>query len=805
MEAPEELRAVIWPILYSLPLSLYVKDRNSRFIYLNRATAACLGVDDPVQALGKSDRDFFEPSTADAWLKEEQEVLIGGKKIIDQIEQERLRDAAKPAPWVLTCKMPLKDNHGNINGLVGISKIITSTKQNMDRISLAVDYAKDGLWYRNYSTGEIWYSGRWKEMLGYDDKSLPTNSQTFKKLVFAEDLLKIKNAWSEHTQGKTPYYECVFRMKHRDGPWRWIHSRGKAHIAPNGKRLLFAGSHTDITEHKVQTDLYEQILELLPVLVFLKDKDQKFIYVNKEAEGYFNRSRDKIIGRTDRDVNPDETQATRFEADDLQILCKTKETLFIPEERLTHQQSGNVRRLQTRKQFLSFPSNDPQPHVLGVSTNITDTALAKEELRILRDSLAAKLKALTEMVIDIEKSGNEKDACQTAVLRLQEFGNILGFSDVMISFRRVIDGRPCIVAENEYATGLWSKFAPHTRRWCDVPQEEMDILPLVLENKKAEFVEDSRTHKACARGLAKQHNLVSQYIIPLQTPSLTIGTLQIAMGERKSAPDECSFYDAVAAHLSVAIERHRRLAELDEKNARLLRTSKLVAWSAAGTVVIHGLKHSLNSYLMILQRTEKIPMVRSCVPAWDFLKDTRRFVDHWAALFEAHLQSARTASEGVTALLDSAVRDVIDLAQPKAHHRGCRLMWKETVAPDLYVSASALYLKEMISVLVFNAIDAHAHTVRIEGTTINTTLPTAGRARSYARIRVCDDGHGIALEYQDQIGKFGWTSKKTAGHGVGLTIVATLAEALEGGLTLEFGGRSSGHPETVFQLLIPLV
>jgi signal transduction histidine kinase len=498
-------------------------------------------------------------------------------------------------------------------------------------------------------------------------------------------------------------------------------------------------------------------------------------------------------------------QAQRFAKDDQKILLGEVPELFIPEEPLTHQPSGQVRHLQTRKRFLSFPSNDPQPHVLGVATNITETVQAKDELRVLRDTLAAKLKALTGMVVDIEKSTSEEDACETAVLRLQEVGSIFGHASVMISFKRVMNGRPCVVGEKEYATGLWREIAPHTQRWCDVPKAEMDILSLVLENGKAEFVEDSRTHPACAQELAKEHNLVSQYVIPLQTPSLKIGTLQIAMGEQRQPPDECSFYDAIAAHLSVAIERHRRLAELGEKTGRLIRTAKLVAWGAAGIVVVHSLKHSLNNFLMILKRTEHNPTVRSNVSAMDFVRDTRRFVDHWASLFEAHLQSARVAGEETTALLYSAVCEVVDLAQPKAQSRGCRLHWKETVAGDLHVPASLLYLREMISVLVNNAIDAHARIVRIEGVRVNTTLPSVGRSRAYARLRVCDDGHGIAAEYQYQVGKFGWTSKKASGHGVGLTIVATLAEAFEGGLTLQSGGRSAGHPETIFELLLPLL
>jgi PAS domain S-box-containing protein len=800
------MQTAIWPIIDDLPVSFYFKDTQSRFVYLNRATATSLGIDDPNEALGKTDLDFFERNIADAWMKEEQDIMGSRIAHIDRVEREILQAPHKPAPLVITRKMALRDSSNTIMGLVGVTQRIPFEKQLMiEHVSFAVDSAEDGLWYRNYLTDEAWYSSRWKAMLGYAEDEIPNKRDVFLKMVHPDDLPSVKKACNEHMAGRTPFYEGLFRMKHRDGTWRWIHARGKARIGSMGKPEEFAGSHSDITSYQVVIDLNNEILRMLPVLVFLKDKNRAFEYVNKKVEEYLNRSPEEIIGKTHEEVDPNEKNAQRFREDDERILKGLQEELFIPDELLTNQMTGQERRLQTRKRSLLFPITDPQPHVLGVSTDITDLVTAKENLRILRDSLAAKLKALTALALDIEESTSEKDACDTTILRLQEVGSILGYASVMISFKTFVEGRPCIVAERDYATGLWKEIAPHTKRWCDVPRAEMDILPLVLEDGKAEFIRDSRIHVACDQGLSKKYNCVSQYVIPLHTPSLKIGTLQIAMGEREHAPDECSFYDAIAAHLSVAIERHRRLAELEEKNARLNRTSKLVAWSAAGTVVIHELKHALTNFFQVLKRAEHNSKIRSNEQAMDFLKDTRRFMDHWGALFENHLQSARITPEHSTASPEKSISEVCELVQPKAKAHGCKVVWKDTVATRLWVSVSNLYLEEMISVLVSNAIDAHAKTVRIEAKRVEATLPFQGQAHAYAKISVCDDGHGIAAEYQDQVGKFGWTSKKAAGHGVGLTIVATLAEAFEGGLSLASGGRSVGRVETVFDLYLPVL
>jgi PAS domain S-box-containing protein len=793
-----------WALIDALPISVYVKDRDSKFLYVNKASACSLGLEKSTDAIGKTDHLYFEPQAADEWFALEQEMMKTGKPIVDHIAPELRQGMKGDAPWVLTCKQAMRDEEGNVVGLIGISMPISSTKHGIDRISYGLEAANDGLWYRNYKTDEVWYSARWKSILGYGDKDLPNERQIFRDLVCPQDWSDVETACQRHLADKTSIYDCLFRMKHREGGWRWIHSRGKVRFGLDGLKEEFAGSHTDVTEHKNQMDLHKEILEMLPVLVFLKDEHRRFRYVNNKVEEFFDRQKTTILDRTHEDVDSGNPEAAKFRHDDERILRGQPRELLIEEEPLTDQRTGEVRQLQTRKRLLLFPATDPHPHVLGVATDITETLRAREDLRRMRDSLTERLKALTSLVLDIEKSNSESDACETAVIRLQEFGAIFGYPSVMISYRQVIDGRPCIVAVPDYATGLWQAVASDTRRWCDVPVPEMDILPLVLEKGEPEFVVDSRTHSACAHDLALSHNIISQYVIPLRTPSLKIGTLQIAMGERTVPPDECSFYDAMAAHLSVAIERHRRLLELEDKTARLLRAAKLVAWSAAGTVVVHALKHSLNNFLMILKRTESNPVVKSNVAAMDFIKDTRRFVDHWAGLFEGHLASARVAGDETTASVEACLGDVVELLHPKAQSRSCRIMWKDTIATGLNVAVSSLYFREMISVLLTNAIDAHAKIVRIEASQVMIALPSIGRARFYAQISVCDDGHGIASDYQNQVGRFGWTSKKSAGHGVGLTIVATLAEAFEGGLTLRSGGRSVGEAETIFDLYLPI-
>ena len=124
-----------------------------------------------------------------------------------------------------------------------------------ERVQLAQSAANDGMWDFDVETNEVYFSPRWKSMLGYTDEDI-SGSPDWRGLVHPEDLTKVQNAISEHVAGKTPLFESVHRMRHRNGDWRWVVSRAKARVDKHGRLLRLVGVELDITERK----LYEEAL-----------------------------------------------------------------------------------------------------------------------------------------------------------------------------------------------------------------------------------------------------------------------------------------------------------------------------------------------------------------------------------------------------------------------------------------------------------------------------------------------------------------------------------------------------------------
>ena len=111
----------------NLPEGIYFKDADGRFLRVNKAQAAWLGLRDPVEAVGKTDFHFFAEEHARLARQDEQEVMRTGKPLVGKEEKETWPDGHET--WVLTTKLPLRDPEGKVIGTFGISRDITRRKR----------------------------------------------------------------------------------------------------------------------------------------------------------------------------------------------------------------------------------------------------------------------------------------------------------------------------------------------------------------------------------------------------------------------------------------------------------------------------------------------------------------------------------------------------------------------------------------------------------------------------------------------------------------------------------------------------
>jgi PAS domain S-box-containing protein len=133
-----------------------------------------------------------------------------------------------------------------------------------ERFSLAMKGANDGLWDWNMLTDEVYYSPRWKQMLGYEDNELENKLSTFEQLTHHKDLEKMHNAIHGYIQGEKLSYEIELRMQHKQKHFVDILSRGFVILdETSNKPIRMVGTHIDITARKkYETQLNEMNINL---------------------------------------------------------------------------------------------------------------------------------------------------------------------------------------------------------------------------------------------------------------------------------------------------------------------------------------------------------------------------------------------------------------------------------------------------------------------------------------------------------------------------------------------------------------
>jgi diguanylate cyclase (GGDEF)-like protein/PAS domain S-box-containing protein len=128
-------------------------------------------------------------------------------------------------------------------------------RESEERYALAARGANDGLWDWNLSTNVIYFSARWKSMLGCQEDEIENNPEEWFDRIHDADRERVKAEIAAHQNGAFPHFESEHRVRHKDGTFRWMLSRGVAIRSDAGKPIRMAGSQTDITEGKVSDPL----------------------------------------------------------------------------------------------------------------------------------------------------------------------------------------------------------------------------------------------------------------------------------------------------------------------------------------------------------------------------------------------------------------------------------------------------------------------------------------------------------------------------------------------------------------------
>ena len=239
----------------TLQIGVTITDTESRIIYVNPADAQMhgyevdelLGLDVGIYAPSEKRRRLDGSVLKDlrGWSRESVNLRKDGSSFPVQITSDVVFDpAGEPVALVSSCQ--------DISERKRAERALAESET---RYSLAVRGANDGIWDWNLEREEIFFSPRWKAMLGYDEEGLEDRPDAWFSRVHPEDRRRLRRQLDKHLQGRTQHFEVEHRMLHADGSYRWMRTRGQALHDDRGQAVRIAGSQADITGLKVRDPL----------------------------------------------------------------------------------------------------------------------------------------------------------------------------------------------------------------------------------------------------------------------------------------------------------------------------------------------------------------------------------------------------------------------------------------------------------------------------------------------------------------------------------------------------------------------
>jgi PAS domain S-box-containing protein len=252
--------------------AVFLLDLNGRHLKANRRAAELLGYsEEEIQHLSYKDLSA-EPAQSRKRINR----LIQGERL-PLYERTFRRKDGTPIPVEINVEL-VRDAEGRPLHIQSIVRDISARKraeaereaalealrESEERFRLAMEATQDGLWDWDIRGDEVYYSPGYATMLGYDPNELPTTVNFWIEHLHPEDRDAAVAANRACIDNRRDDFEIEFRMRAKDGQWRWILGRGKAVSRDaDGRATRVIGTHTDITERKRAEAQREAVLQAL--------------------------------------------------------------------------------------------------------------------------------------------------------------------------------------------------------------------------------------------------------------------------------------------------------------------------------------------------------------------------------------------------------------------------------------------------------------------------------------------------------------------------------------------------------------
>lgn len=279
---------------------------DGALLHMNPAGLTMIEACREEEAIGLSVFDLVLPQHRTAFINMHQDVINGASRIL-QFEIQGLKGGCR---WMETHAVPFRNPVTSSMEHLAVTHDITDRKQaeealriSQEKLRQALQASNTGLWDWNTETNEASFSKEWKRQLGYEDAEIENVIESWETRLHPDDQASSVAYVRGYLAQPVGDYHQEFRLRHKDGTYRWIEARASFVTESDGRKVRLLGSHVDITERKQvaqalaeKTNELSDFIEHATVNMHWVGPDGIILWANKTELDFLGYTSEEYIG-----------------------------------------------------------------------------------------------------------------------------------------------------------------------------------------------------------------------------------------------------------------------------------------------------------------------------------------------------------------------------------------------------------------------------------------------------------------------------------------------------------------------------